>query len=158
MLPKPLARFNARRALRRFLRIQKTRQVCARRIPIGRGARAALETLSVQNGRSGSVCRPCRCWFGTVRTAAGVADLHWHDLRHAFASRLVMSGTDIRTLLELLGDRRVSMAMRYAHLAPACLKAAVDRMGKSFPAQTDTTVAPAMSAEVSQAPKSFPIN
>jgi len=42
---------------------------------------------------------------------AGVADLRWCDLRHRFASRPLMSGTDIRSVLELLGDRTVSMAI-----------------------------------------------
>ncbi len=141
-----------------IITIRRTKQGGTRHIPIDREARTALETLHARSDGSGRVCHPYRRWFEAVRTAAGVADLHWHDLRHTFASRLVMSGTDIRTLLELLGDRTVSMAMRYAHLAPAHLKTAVDRMAENFPVGTDTTIAPAASTEAGQAPKSFPIN
>jgi len=52
----------------------------------------------------------------------------WHGLRHTFASRLVMSGADLRTVQELGGWRTLSMVMRYSHLAPDHLLAAVERL------------------------------
>jgi len=52
----------------------------------------------------------------------------WHGLRHTFASRLVMSGADLRTVQELGGWRTLSMVMRYSHLAPDHLRAAVERL------------------------------
>ncbi len=51
----------------------------------------------------------------------------WHTLRHTFASRAVMAGVDIRTVQELMGHSTVTMTMRYAHLSPAHLKAAVNK-------------------------------
>jgi integrase len=39
-----------------------------------------------------------------------------------------MSGTDIRTVAELLRHRTLAMAMRYSHLAPDFRMAAVQRM------------------------------
>jgi integrase len=50
--------------------------------------------------------------------AAGFDDLHFHDLRHTFASHLVMNGVDLRTVQELLGHYSVSMTMKYSHLVP----------------------------------------
>ena len=48
-----------------------------------------------------------------------------HDLRHTFASHLVMKGVDLRTVAKLGGWRDIQMVMRYAHLAPDHLKGAV---------------------------------
>ena len=52
----------------------------------------------------------------------------WHGNRHTFASRLVMAGVDLRTVQELGGWQTLGMVQRYAHLAPAHLHAAVERL------------------------------
>src|SRR5690348_16659933 len=62
-----------------------------------------------------------------------------------FASRLVMSGTDIRTVAELLRDKTLAMVMRYAHLAPDFKLDALERMASTFPqAKTNTKLTPAI--------------
>jgi site-specific recombinase XerD len=49
-----------------------------------------------------------------------------HVLRHSFASHFVMNGVNILTLQKILGHSTVVMTMRYAHLAPEHLSAAVN--------------------------------
>jgi integrase len=53
-----------------------------------------------------------REWFKTALAHSGIANSHWHDLRHTFASRLVMAGVDIRTVQELMGHKTIQMTMR----------------------------------------------
>jgi Phage integrase family len=54
--------------------------------------------------------------------------LHFHDLRHTFASQWVMSGGDLYLLKEILGHKSIAMTQRYAHLSPAHKQAMVSKM------------------------------
>ena len=63
------------------------------------------------------------CW-----KKAGIGKLRWHDLRHTFASRLVMGGENILTVQKLCRHADVKVTMRYAHLAPEHLQRAVDSL------------------------------
>ncbi len=56
-----------------------------------------------------------------------------HDLRHTFASHLVMNGVDLATVQQLLGHRDIQTTMIYAHLAPDHLAGAVEKLNSVLP-------------------------
>ena len=66
--------------------------------------------------------------FRNVRKRAGLVDLHFHDLRHTFASQWMMNGGDLYALRGILGHKSIAMTQRYAHLSPAYQRVMVDRM------------------------------
>src|SRR5437588_12299789 len=79
-------------------------------------------------GPSGSRLTEIRTGFLNACSRAGITDLHFHDLRHTFASQFVMAGGDLYILKEILGHKSITMTQRYAHLSPAYKIKAIDRM------------------------------
>ena len=70
-----------------------------------------------------------RAWK-SLKKRARITDLRLHDLRHHFASRLVQSGVDLNTVRELLGHADITMVLRYAHMSPGRLAAAVETVAR----------------------------
>lgn len=106
-------------------------------IVVNSGVRKALEKLRLLKSKASEyVCpetkgdgqRDWRRWLEKAAKKADVKNFHWHDLRHTFASRLVMRGVDIRQVQELLGHKSILMTMRYAHLSPDSRAAAAEKI------------------------------
>ena len=104
-----------------------------RAIPLNNEALAVLVTIKpkiatglvfkspVTGGRFNNVKR---AWAELTKTAE-LPGLRWHDLRHDFASQLVMRGVPLFTVQKLLGHANARMTQRYAKLAPGTLADAV---------------------------------
>lgn len=64
--------------------------------------------------------------FRSAVKDAEIQDLHFHDLRHTFATRLVQSGVDLYKVQCLLGHKTHIMTQRYAHHYPESLRDGVE--------------------------------
>lgn len=112
-----------------------------RHIPLNSEAITVLKLWQGQTSNSGLVfCNNNGVRFGSIKTSwrtivngAKIKNFRWHDLRHHFASRLVMAGVDLNTVRELLGHGDMLMTLRYAHLAPEHKALAVEKLIKSQP-------------------------
>lgn len=62
-----------------------------------------------------------------IMEKAKITNFTFHDLRHTFASRLVMAGVDINTVRELMTHADIKMTLVYAHLSPDHKAAALDK-------------------------------
>jgi len=67
--------------------------------------------------------------FRDARKLVGLEWLHFHDLRHSAASAMINDGVDLYTVGAVLGHKTSSSTQRYAHLATASLRSAIERIG-----------------------------
>jgi len=70
--------------------------------------------------------------YSTAVENSGIKDFTFHDLRHTFASHLVMNGVDLNTVRELLGHKTLQMTLRYSHLSANHKHKAVESLFKSI--------------------------
>jgi integrase len=105
-----------------------------RHVPLNSEAVRVLQTWSpkatglVFPGEDGDPLVDIKSAWLPVVKAANIGPFRFHDLRHTFASRLVMGGVDLNTVRELLGHADIGMSLRYAHLAPEHKAAAVEKL------------------------------
>lgn len=102
----------------------KTKNGQSRAVPIKAEVEKLIFELGLPGGPLFMSCRSAfrsayeRCGFDTPRQLT-------HILRHTFASHFMMAGGDILTLQRILGHSSIQVTMRYAHLSPSHLQAAL---------------------------------
>ena len=89
---------------------------------------SAADSCLVFTNKDGQPFDNVRSSWEKLLVKAQIKDFRWHDMRHTFASKLVMKGVDLNTVRELLGHSDYQMTLRYAHLAPEHKAAAVARL------------------------------
>jgi len=77
-----------------------------------------LESILVFPSDRGTRLDNVKKSWASILKSAGIVNFRWHDMRHDFASKLVMKGVPLNTVRELCGHSSLNTTLRYAHLAP----------------------------------------
>ncbi|KJU86692.1 phage integrase family protein [Candidatus Magnetobacterium bavaricum] len=131
-----------------FILLEITKNGERREIPINATLNRTLQGLDRRldvpslffDKNTGKAYKDIKKSFNTACKKAGIKDFHFHDLRHTFASHLVMAGVDITAIKELLGHKTLTMTLRYWHLAPSHKVKAVETPDKTIQEKTNYTI------------------
>ena len=78
----------------------------------------SFESKYVFAGKDGDPYKSVKRSFSTALKKAGITDFRFHDLRHTFASHMVMAEIDLTSVKELPGHKDVKMTLGYSRLSP----------------------------------------
>lgn len=129
----------------RVLHIPRTKNEEPIHLPLNDSALMVLRKLKPRSSATGRVFishetrKPLNCpkhWFTSAVRLGGIADFHWHDLRHTFATRLRQRGVALEDIADLLGHKTLAMTKRYAHVSMHRLHEAIGLLSTT---PTDTT-------------------
>lgn len=108
------------------IRAANTKSSKLRYVPLNKEALRVLNTLKEQRtcssglvfkNKNGKKFTDIKKAWSTLLLQAQIDDFRFHDLRHHFASRLVMNGISLNTVRDLLGHADIAITLRYAHLS-----------------------------------------
>jgi integrase len=63
---------------------------------------------------------------------AGIKNFHYHDLRHTFCSNLILSGSDLKEVKDMIGHRELSTTDRYSHLTAVRKRENQERLAEHY--------------------------
>ena len=104
---------------RGVIRLEMTKSGRRREVPLNDDSYRALVSLAPKTEGRVFQTRFIKTAYNNAVATAKLDDVNFHTLRHTFASWAVMRGVSLKELQELL---------RYAHLFPEHLRAAVGRL------------------------------
>jgi len=67
-----------------------------------------------------------------ARKTAGLKEFHFHDLRHTFCSNLLLAGSGLKDVKEMIGHNDLSMTDRYSHLTLAHKRVQQSRLAEHY--------------------------
>ena len=121
------------------LEAKNTKTKKQRRIPINSSLQQEIEILKSRNGSDfvftygGKEMKDILNGFSKACKRAGIDDLHFHDLRRTFGTRLYRNGFGIYTISQLLGHASVKMTQEYINWQPEDGAEAVESLVKNTP-------------------------
>jgi len=122
----------------RFIYVRDSKNNESRDIPINDVLMETLESVKNNSNskyvldRNGNPIKSFKKGFYSALRRSGIKKCRFHDLRHTFATRLIMARVDIVTVQELLGHKDIRMTKRYSHPTPEHKKQAVDMLNSSY--------------------------
>jgi len=129
---------------RGVLRLEVTKSGRRREVPMRQVVYNVLSQLpGAHEGRvwpAGSI----RTAFENAVTEAKLDGVHFHDLRHHFASWFVMRGGALPALQQILGHATLAMTMRYSHLSPKHLRDEVEKTEARAQGRAHEALTPAL--------------
>ncbi|MDA2920745.1 site-specific integrase [Desulfobacterota bacterium AH_259_B03_O07] len=121
-----------------YINVRDTKNNESRNIPINETLKIIIDSLKKNSDneyvfayKNGEPVRSVKTAFYSALRRSKIDKCRFHDLRHTFATRLVMAGVDIVTVKELLGHKDISMTMRYSHPTPQHKQHAVEKINIS---------------------------
>jgi len=118
----------------RIIHILDTKSCDSREVPISDKLNNLLQTLPKEaeyvfiNPITGMPYVDFKKSWYKVLDYAGIKGFCFHDLRHTFATRMVIAGVDFLTLMEILGHKNIKTTMRYAHVVPGRKMEAIKKL------------------------------
>ncbi len=118
-----------------FIYLKETKSGKSRQIPYDGRVAQVLKELQIRNkwksphiyvGPDGERLGDVKKGFNAACRRAGIEDFHFHDLRHTFASHLVIKGANLKAVQRVLGHSDSKMTDRYSHLSPDHLRESVN--------------------------------
>ena len=107
-----------------FIYLRKTKTSNPRQIPVGEDLDQVFKEIRKDQHLTssnvftymGEPVRETKRSFKTALNRAGIQDFRFHDLRHTFASQVLLKGGTLKDVQELVGHKTMTMTLRYAHL------------------------------------------
>lgn len=102
-------------------------------LPLSNGENISCFVFCKANGEQYTGDHISQCFKRACKAANVDSRIHFHTLRHSFASNLVQRGVPLYTIKELLGHSSISTTEIYSHLNMETLRDAIKKFDSNQP-------------------------